>query len=139
MTHPANAFESKLTVFMLLKTAPEWLSFTVPCVRALAQEALTPILKKHASKITLRYFDAEPYCARVTDIWIWCATDVDAYHHLLADLRKDVFWNRYFKVVEILAGTEETHAVSYYRGLTLSRGAPRPHDRRPQLEATPQI
>jgi hypothetical protein len=36
---------------------------------------------------------------------------------LLKDLREDSFWNRYFKIVEILAGVEDAHARKYYREL----------------------
>jgi hypothetical protein len=120
MMRQANAFEPKFTVFMLLKAAPEWLGFTVARARALAQEALTPTLRKHASKVTLHYFDLEFAATRVTDIWIWCAKDVHAYHSLLEDLREDTFWKRYFKVVEILAGVEEAHGRNYYRELIRS-------------------
>jgi hypothetical protein len=117
MTRQANTFESEFTVFMLLKIAPEWLGFTLARARELAQEALAPILKKHNSKVSLRYFDAEFYSPRVTDIWIWRARDVHAYHHVLEDLRDNPFWNRYFKVIETLAGVEEAYARKYYREL----------------------
>jgi hypothetical protein len=117
MTRQATVFEPRFTVFMLLKTAPECLGLTGARAREMAQEALSPFLKKHASKVTLSFFDVEFYSARVSDIWIWRAKDVHAYHHLLGDLRQNTFWNRHFKVVEILAGVEEAHARKYYREL----------------------
>ena len=109
--------EPEFTVFMLLKIAPECLGFTVACARELAREALAPILQQHAATVTLGYFDMKFVSDRVTDIWIWRARDVQAYQRLLADLRAEPFWDRYFKVVEILAGLEEAQARKYYRRL----------------------
>jgi len=117
MTRPASTLKPHFTVFMLVKTAPEWLGFTVARVRELALEQLAPTLSKHTSNVSLRFFDVRFYSNRVTDIWIWAAKDVHAYHHLLEDLRADPFWNRYFKIVEILAGVEDAHARRYYREL----------------------
>jgi hypothetical protein len=86
MTH-ANDFEPEFTVFMLVKTTPEWLGFTVARRHELAREQLTPILKKHASGVSLRYFDVEFYSARVTDIWMWDAKNHYAYQLLVEELR----------------------------------------------------
>jgi hypothetical protein len=117
MTRQAHTFEYEFTVFMLLRAAPECLGFTIAGIRELARQALTPILRKHASRVALGYFDAEFYSSRVTDIWIWRAKDVHAYHHLLEDLRLNTSWNRHFKIVEIMAGAQEAHARNYYREL----------------------
>jgi hypothetical protein len=117
MARQAYTSVPKFTVIMLLKNAAAWEGLTVARAREWAQEALAPVLRKHASKVTLRFFDVEFYSPRVTDIWIWRTTDVNAYHHLLEDLRENPFWNRYFKVIETLAGVEETYAKNYYREL----------------------
>ena len=114
MARQVHTFEQNFTVLMLLKNAAAWEGCTVAHAREWAQHALAPVLKKHTSKVTLRYFDVEFYSPRITDIWIWCVKDVDAYHHLLEDLRKNPFWNRYFKIIETLAGVEEAYAKNYY-------------------------
>ena len=113
----ASTSEPEFTVVMLLKTVPERLGFTAARTRELTQEALGPILKKHAAHVTVGYFDVEFYSARVTDIWIWRAKDVHSYHRLLMDLRGSSFWTRYFRVVEVLAGMGEADARNYYREL----------------------
>ena len=62
-----------ITVFMLVKTSPEWLGFPVERRFALFTEQFKPILKKHESVVSLRFFDVEFYSTRVTDIWMWDA------------------------------------------------------------------
>ncbi len=115
MTTQTNAFEPTLTVFMLVKTTPEWLGFPVARRHELAKEHLTPIVKKHASGVSLRFFDVEFYSARVTDIWMWDAKDHHSYELLVEDLRESPFWDRYFEVVEILPGVEDAYAKNYER------------------------
>lgn len=108
-------FEPELTVFMLVKTSPEWLGFTVDHRFALLAEQFTPILKKHEASVTLRFFDVEFYSTRVTDIWMWDAKDHHAYQLLIEDLRETAFWDRYFDIVEILTGVENAYARNYDR------------------------
>ena len=108
-------FEPEFSVFMLVKTTPEWLSFPVDHRNRLAREQLTPILEKHAPKVRLRFFDVEFYSARVTDVWMWDAKDHHAYELLVEELRETPFWDRYFEIVEILTGVEDAYAKNYDR------------------------
>lgn len=112
----ANAsLESALTVFMLVKTLPEWLAFTVDeRFRQLAQH-VEPILKKYRDRVRLRFYDVEFYSARVTDIWQWDAIDHQAYELVVEELRETPFWDRYFAIVEILTGVENAYAKNYGR------------------------
>ncbi len=104
-----------LTVFMLVKTNPEWLGFPVEERFRLLGEHVEPILAKHRDKIGLRFYDVEFYSARVTDVWIWEAADHHAYELLVEDLRETPFWDRYFQIVEILPGVENAYAANYGR------------------------
>lgn len=110
-------FEPALTVFMLVKTSPEWLGFPVETRFALLAEHFTPILKKHSHDVTLRFFDVEFYSTRVTDVWMWDAREHHAYQLLVEDLRETAFWDRYFAIVEILTGVENAYAKNYGRPL----------------------
>ncbi|ABI63310.1 darcynin family protein [Granulibacter bethesdensis] len=109
------SFEPALTVFMLVKTSPEWLGFPVERRFALLEEQFTPILRKHAAHVTLRFFDVEFYATRVTDLWMWDARDHHSYQLLVEDLRETAFWDRYFEIVEILPGVENAYARNYGR------------------------
>jgi hypothetical protein len=108
-------FEPAVTVFMLVKTSPEWLGFSVDRRFQLLREQVTPILRKHAAGVRLRFFDVEFYSARVTDLWLWDARDHQAYQLLVEDLRETPFWDRYFEIVEILPGVENAYAKNYDR------------------------
>lgn len=124
MSMQAGTFKPAFTVFMLVKAAPDWLSFTVAHRRQLTQAQLTPILEKHHLHASLHFLDLELYSTRVTDIWIWRTRDVPGYQHLMQDLRKSPFWNRFFNVVEILAGVDEARGRQYYRELVPTWGDP---------------
>ncbi len=115
MTTPIAPFEPTVTVFMLVKTSPEWLGFTVDRRFELLREQFTPILKKHAANVALRFFDVEFYSTRVTDLWMWDAREHHAWQLLVEDLRETAFWDRYFEIVEILTGVENAYAKNYDR------------------------
>ncbi len=115
MTTRQPNFTPALTVFMLVKTSPEWLGFSVDHRFALMAEHFTPILRKHAATVALRFFDVEFYSTRVTDVWMWDAVDHHSYQLLVEDLRETAFWDRYFDIVEILTGVENAYARNYDR------------------------
>src|ERR1700686_2292675 len=100
----------QLTVFMLVKTTPEWLGFSIDERFKLLAAHIEPILRKHRPKVTLRFYDVEFYTARVTDLWVWEASDHQAYQLLVEALRETPFWDRYFQIVEILPGVENAYA-----------------------------
>jgi hypothetical protein len=107
--------EAVLTVFMLVKTTPEWLGFSVDERFRLMHEHIEPVLKKHAGQVSMRFYDIEFYSARVTDLWMWEASNHHAYELLVEDLRETPFWDRYFEIVEILPGVENGYARNYNR------------------------
>jgi len=107
--------ETGITVFMLVKTSTEWLGMTVAERFAALGRLVEPILRKYRDRLTLRFFDTEFYSARVTDIWLWEATDRHAYELVVEELRETPFWDRYFHIVEILPGVENAYAKNYDR------------------------
>ena len=110
-----HATTPEVTVFMLVKTLPEWLGFTVDeRFRQLALH-VQPILAKHAPAVRLRFYDVEFYSARVTDLWVWEADSHNAYQLVVEDLRETPFWDRFFDIVEILPGVENAYAKNYGR------------------------
>jgi len=109
-------FEPAITVFMLVKTTPEWFGFSPDRRSGLIKEQMEPLLRKYRETVRLRLYDVEFYTARVTDIWIWEARDHHAYELLVDDLRETAFWDRYFSIVEILPGVENAYAKNHNRG-----------------------
>ncbi len=112
---PHASAEGKLTVFMLVKTQPEWLSFPVAKRFAEGDKYLKPILQKHRGTVTLRMFDTEFYTTRVTDLWMWESTSRHAYELVVEALRETPFWDNYFNIVELLPAVENAAATNYQR------------------------
>lgn len=108
-----NTSDTLLTVFMLVKTRPEWLAFSVDERFRLLREHLEPILRDCAGQVRMRFYDTEFYSARVTDIWLWEAHDRHAYELVVEALRETPFWDRFFDIVEIIPGVENAYARNY--------------------------
>lgn len=107
--------EPAITVFMLVKTMPEWLAMSVDERFSELARHVEPIVRRHRDRVRLRFYDVEFYTARVTDVWVWDALDHHAYELLVEDLRETPFWDRYFAIVEILPGVENAYAKNYGR------------------------
>ena len=57
----------------------------------------------------------EFFSARVTDVWMWQAKSRHAYEMVVEELRETPLWDRFFSIVEILAGVENAYARNYNR------------------------
>lgn len=108
-----SAIEPEFTVFMFVKTTPEWLGFSVERRNELAQQGLKPVLAKHSAGVRMRFFDIEFYSARVTDLWMFDCKDHQSYQLLVEELREGPFWDRYFQIVDILPGVEDAYVKNY--------------------------
>jgi hypothetical protein len=104
-----------LTIFMMVKTMPEWLSFPVAQRFEYFNRYMSPILKKYEDEVRCRIFDTEFFSTRVTDLWMWEANSRHAYEMVVEELRETPLWDRYFAIVEILVGVENAYARNYGR------------------------
>ena len=100
------------TIFMLVKTTKAWLAMNPPARFAFLGDVVVPILKAHPA-VKLRFFDAEGFNARVTDVAVWETTDLSAYQKLVDRLRETPFWDGYFEIVEIVPAVENGYAATY--------------------------
>lgn len=107
--------QDDLTVFVLVKTTPEWLGFTIDQRFAHFKNYMSPILKKYENQVRLRFYDTEFFSARVTDVWMWEAKSRHAYELVVEDLRETPLWDRFFSILEILPGVENAYARNYER------------------------
>jgi darcynin-like uncharacterized protein len=107
--------QDDLTVFMMVKTSPEWLGFSIDQRFDAFNRYMIPILKKYENQVRLRFFDTEFFSTRVTDVWVWEAKSRHAYELVVEDLRETPLWDRFFSIVEILAGVENAYARNYDR------------------------
>jgi hypothetical protein len=122
MSEKTATTQSALTVFMLVKTNPEWLALPVEQRFAEMLTYLQPALDRHPS-VQLRWYDTEFYSARVTDTWMWETSDTHEYELLVEELRETPLWDRYFSIVEILPGVLNAYADNYGRDAIGDRSA----------------
>ncbi|RUP27798.1 MAG: darcynin [Mycolicibacterium sp.] len=104
------------TVFMLVKTNPEWLGFPVAKRFDELARHLQPILDRHKA-VNFTWYDTEFYSARVTDVWVLAAADPHEYELAVEELRETPLWDRYFAIVEILPGVANAYADNYGRAV----------------------
>ncbi|MFD7709792.1 darcynin family protein [Streptomyces sp. NPDC059785] len=120
ITSDDKTFDAALTAFIMVRTTPEWLALTVPQrFEVFTKEILDPVLAKVAN-VRSRFFDTEFYSARVTDMWVWEAADHHAFQLVVEALRETPFWDRYFRIEEILVGVENAYANNYGREAILT-------------------
>ncbi|WP_033288373.1 darcynin family protein [Amycolatopsis jejuensis] len=106
-------FEAGVTAFLLIKTTTEWLAMSVEQRISAFETEILPVLKDKAKDVRSTFFDTEFYSARVTDVWMWEARDHQAYQLVIEALRETPFWDRYFEIVDVLAGVENGYAKNY--------------------------
>ncbi|MBL8936348.1 MAG: hypothetical protein JNM69_17465 [Archangium sp.] len=100
------------TVFMLVKTTDAWLALPPSGRFEFLGAEIRPLLERHPA-VTMRFFDAEAFSARATDIVLWQTTDLDAYQSIVEGLRETKFWGAYFEVLDIFPTVENRYATHY--------------------------
>jgi hypothetical protein len=100
------------TFFMLVRTTPPWLQLTPTERFGFLGDVIAPILAKHTG-VSMRFFDAEAFHGRYTDVVMWETDTVMAYQALVEDLRETLFWDTYFEVVDIIASIENAYSLHY--------------------------
>jgi len=94
------------TVFMLLKTRPDWLALNRTDRARIAGEAFASALPD--DRVRLRYFDAEAFSGKCTDVAMFETDDLQAYYFAVERLRDTpLFSHPYFEVVEIIPAMED--------------------------------
>ncbi|MDD9945256.1 MAG: hypothetical protein OXU20_29705 [Myxococcales bacterium] len=99
-------------VFFLVMATPAWLAMTPAERNATTRKTLGTVLRRHP-EVRLRYFDAEAYNARVSDVLMWEVNSEGAYRALVEDLRETPFWGHYFNVREIVMAVEDGFSKHY--------------------------
>lgn len=98
-----------VTFFMLLKSTPAWLSLSRTQRTAFIEEQIQPIFTRYAA-VTLRFYDAEAFSGRCTDVAVWETSNLRQYAFLIDALRDTPFFSQpYFEVVDIIPGIEDSY------------------------------
>jgi hypothetical protein len=101
-----------LHIFMLIKSTRRWLDQPTSQRMRFLRETVTPILAQRP-EVRLRYFDAEAFNTRATDVILWETDDLSAYQWICDELRETAFWDDYFEIVEIVPSLEANY---FHRG-----------------------
>lgn len=98
-----------LTFFMLLRSSPAWLALTRADRSAFVDDTMKPILGRYR-EVALRFYDAEAFSGRATDVAVFETRDLRAYYFLIEALRDTPLLGLpYFEVLEIIPAIENGH------------------------------
>jgi len=100
------------TFFMLVRTTPRWLALPPGERFAFVGAKVAPLLAAHPA-VSMRYYDAEAFSARVTDVIVWQTAELREYQTIVEKLRETEFWGTYFDVVELVPAVENAYATHY--------------------------
>jgi Darcynin, domain of unknown function len=102
---------TRYTYFMLVRTTPQWLSLSREARMTFADKVFKPVVGKFPA-VSLRYFDAEAFNARCTDVLMWETTDPAQYNFMVDALRDTPMYSvPYFEIVDIVGAVEDSYAA----------------------------
>lgn len=97
----------KLTFFMLLRSSPAWLALSREARAEFIEATVRPIFGRYP-EVSLRFYDAEAFTGRATDVAVFETRNLRAYYFLIDALRDTPFLGLpYFEVLEIIPAVED--------------------------------
>jgi len=101
---------TRWAIFMHLRTTPAWLRLPRAERARIAEAAFGPAL--HDMPVRLRYFDAEAFSGRCTDVAMFETEDLQAYYFVVERLRDSpIFTTPYFEVVDVVTTIEDGYSA----------------------------
>ena len=99
-----------LTFFMSLRAQPAWLALSRPQRADFISGVVRPVFARYPG-VKLRFYDAEAFSGRCSDLAVFETADVRAYAFLIDALRDTPFLGLpYFEVLEIIPAIEDGYA-----------------------------
>lgn len=106
-----NVTHASFTVFMLLTALPSWLCRSRAERGRISEETLGAALGGHPA-VTMRFFDAEAFSGRCSDVVMFTTDDLSDYYVLVEELRDGpLFTEPYFRVEDIIVTIEDGHRL----------------------------
>ncbi len=111
--------DTVFTIFMSLKTQGAWLALDRQQRQDFLGATVRPILTRYP-QVRLRYYDAEAFTGRYTDMAVFETADLKAYQFLVDALRDTPFLGLpYYEVVDIVMAVENGYrAYNQAQGVT---------------------
>jgi hypothetical protein len=95
------------TFFIHLKALPTWLALPREYRNNLGEKTIQEILKKYKF-VKVRWYDAEAFNARASDIAVFETSSLQEYYFVIDALRdSEIFSTPYFELVEIIPAVED--------------------------------
>ncbi len=96
----------KFTFFVLMNATKEWLSLSRQARNDFVTTSLNPLFEKYSS-VSVRFYDAEAFSTRCSDIAVFETDNVQEYYFLMDGIRDSkIFTVPYFQFVEIIPAIE---------------------------------
>lgn len=97
----------RYTVVLSYAFTPAWLSLSRDERNAMEEQYIQPVFAKYADQVAARFFDAEAFHAQHTDFALLETEDLQAYYHLVEELRDTPLISRqYLTFTDIRIGVE---------------------------------
>ena len=94
-----------MTIFLLLRALPAWLALERTERASIADKALAAAFSDESMRF--RFFDAEAFSARVSDVASIETESPEAYYFAMERLRDTAFFAKpYFELVEVIPAYE---------------------------------
>lgn len=104
----------RYTFFMLLRSTPDWLRLGRDQRQRFLADHVRPVFARYPA-VSLRFYDAEAFSGRCTDVAVFESDDLQAYTFLIDGLRDTAFFAQpYFEVLDIVPAVEDGY-VEYDR------------------------
>ena len=101
--------EPVLTFFMSLRSQPSWLALTRQQRADFIAEVVRPIFAQYPA-VKLRFYDAEAFSGRCTDMAVFETADIRAYTFLVDALRDTPFFGLpHFEVLDVIPAIENSY------------------------------
>lgn len=98
----------KYTIFMLLNATRAWLALDRSARGNFSSDVIGGILERYPD-VSLRYYDAEAFSGRCSDVAVFETGDLTAYTFVIDALRDTPFFTApYFEVVDIIPSVEDS-------------------------------
>lgn len=98
------------TIVLSYNFSPGWLQKTWSERKEFEQAHIAPLFIKYAGRVRSRFFDAEAFCARVSDFIIFETDDLTQYYYLIEELRESPLLSHGFVTfADLLIGIEDGH------------------------------
>ena len=99
--------QTPYTIIVTMTATPAWLALSRAERNHFTTTLLQPLFIQCSDSVQVRFFDAEAFTARCSDVAIFTTLDLKAYYFLMEQLRDTpLFTKPYFLLNDVIIGLE---------------------------------